>query len=80
MVAPIIRAEHNPRVLTALTILLTVAGLLLLAPFPWLGIGCCAVAYWLSQRTLDEESFVNALVLLASGGVLAEVVQFVIEH
>lgn len=78
--APIIRAGHNLWVLTALTIFLTVVGLLLITLFPWSGAACCAGAYWLSKRTLDEESFVTALVLLASLGVLAEVVQFVIEH
>lgn len=80
MVAPIISAEHNPRVLFALTMFLAVAGLLLLAWFPWVGAGCCAAAYWLSKRTLDEESFVTAVVLMASVGVFAEIVQFVIEH
>lgn len=78
--AQIIRARHTSWVLTLLTIVTAIAGLLLLAVFPWTGAGCCMLAYWLHRQSTDEESFITGLVLMASLGVAAEVVRFVIEH
>lgn len=65
---------------TAVTFTLVIVGLLLLALFPWTGAGILTVAYWVHRQATDEESFVTGLCILASLGVAAEVVRWVIEH
>lgn len=61
--------------LTAVTLFLTVAGLVLLPVYPWGGLICCGLAYVLHRlNSSDEAQFMAVLMMMAGLGVLATIV------
>lgn len=55
------------RMLTALTLLLVIAGLGLFAEFPVMAIACCCAAYGLHRVAIkDEDGFVAFVMILAA--------------
>ncbi len=65
--------------LTAITLFLTVTGLVLLPAFTGIGLVCCALGYLLhTLSSRDEAQFMAALMVMAGFGVLATVVHAVL--